>query len=189
MFARIFRLPALAHSGAAIASFAAFQGIKSALDASYAASGYPVDYATGQLSFSAEKLEGYYAAMQAQGTLPIYVRTQVIDFGFLAMVGITALMLGTLAARLSMRGQWGHRLGMATAILGIGGAGMDAAENLMSFVLLANPADISTPLALIYSAFAAVKFALLVAAVFALIGAVAFGLFGHLRAMWRKITA
>jgi len=158
------KLPIWAHGAAVLAVIAGFQGVKRVLDASYAASNHPVDYATGQLAFSAERIMGYYAHMQSLGTLPVYWRTQVIDFGFLAMMGLLALMLGTFIARLSPTGSWGHRAGIGAAVLGIVGAGMDACENLMSFVLLANPAEIAPAPALIYSAFAAAKFALLTGA-------------------------
>jgi len=47
------RLLLWAHGFATIAAFGMFQAAKSALDASYAASGHPVDYATGQTSFDA----------------------------------------------------------------------------------------------------------------------------------------
>ena len=63
MFSRIMNLKPIYHFGLTTGAFAAFQLVKAQLDKSYAASKYPVDYATGQLAFSAEKLEGYYAVM------------------------------------------------------------------------------------------------------------------------------
>lgn len=57
-----------------------------------------MDYATGQLAFDATRIEGYYATMQAAGTLEVYWRTQILDFGFIASVMALGLLLGTLAA-------------------------------------------------------------------------------------------
>lgn len=176
-----FKLPVWAHIVAAVAVFAGFQGIKGLLDASYAASGFPVDYATGQLSFSAEKVMGYYAHMQSLGTLPIYWRTQFIDFGFMAMVAAVALMLGTLVARMAGAGTWGYWAGLWAARLGIAGALMDACENLASFVMLANPADVPQGVALVYSSFAAAKFALMTAGMAGVALAFALGVIALLR--------
>ncbi len=152
------------------------------LDKSYAASGHPVDYATGQLAFDADKIEGFYATMQTAGTLDIYWQTQVIDFGFLLSVGLLALFLGTLVARLSRPGQWGSKLGFAAAGMGIAGACCDALENLTSFILLSKPDDISQAWTMIYSSFAAAKFALLTGAMLAVVLALIFGLTSR----WRR---
>lgn len=164
---RIARLPVLAHVGATVLAFGAFQWVKGRLDASYAASGHPVDYATGQLAFDARTIEGHYAAMIEAGTLDIYVRTQVIDFGFIACVMALSLLLGTLVARLGGPGSFGWRAGMAAAVLGVAGATMDVVENLLSFVMLARPQDIPQALALAYSSAAAAKFVLLTLAMLA----------------------
>lgn len=161
MITRLFSINPVLHATATAAAFGAFQLVKSRLDASYAASGHPVDYATGQLAFDAEKIEGYYRVMQAAGTLDVYWRTQMIDFGFIAAVMVLALLLGTLVARLGGAGSWGRRLGVWAALAGMAGAGMDAVENLLSFAMLAQPQAISQALAMTYSSAAAVKFALL----------------------------
>lgn len=176
MFERLTKTPLIAHAAATAAAFALFQFAKGALDASYAASGYPVDYATGQLSFSAAKLQGYYAVMGQAGTLGIYVRTQVIDFGFIASVMVLSLLLGPLVARLGAR--W---IGFAAAIAGIAGASFDVIENLLSFVLLADPQNLSQGVALAYSTAAAIKFALLTTAMATVLLALIAGLATRLR--------
>lgn len=81
---RLLQIPLTLHLGGAVAAIAVFTFTKSLLDRSYAASGHPVDYATGQLAFSAEKISGYYQSMSDGATLPVYWRTQFIDFGFIA---------------------------------------------------------------------------------------------------------
>ena len=161
MIDRLTRLPVLAHGGATAVAFGAFQWVRVQLDASYAASGHPVDYATGQLTFDARTIEGYYAVMIEAGTLDIYVRTQIIDFGFIACMMALSLLLGTLVARLGGRGSLGWRLGIGAAVLGVAGASFDVVENLLSFAMLARPQDIPQALALAYSSAAAAKFALL----------------------------
>jgi hypothetical protein len=157
---RVTSLPLAAHIGAASVAFVGFHVMKARLDESYAASGHPVDYATGQLAFDASVIEGYYRVMQEAGTLEIYVRTQIIDFGFIAAIMVLSVLLGTLAARLNGAG-WGRRLGLWAAGAGVIGAISDALENLASFVMLAQPDAIAQPVSLIYSSFAAAKFTML----------------------------
>ncbi|UYV35951.1 hypothetical protein N4R57_12940 [Rhodobacteraceae bacterium D3-12] len=171
MFARLFSINPYLHAGATLAAFGAFQVVKGRLDASYAASRHPVDYATGQLAFDAEKIEGFYGVMQEAGTLEVYWRTQIIDFGFIATVMVLALLLGTLVARLSGAGHWGRRVGVWAAVTGMAGAAMDAVENLLSFAMLARPDAISQTLAMTYSSAAAVKFALLTLAMVLIVAA------------------
>ena len=179
---RLIVLPLALHLGAAAAAFAGFQWVKGRLDASYAASMHPVDYATGQLAFDARLIEGWYAHMAEAGTLGIYWQTQFIDFGFIAAVMAVSLLFGTLAARLGWPGSWGWRLGIAAAALGVAGASCDILENLLSFAMLARPDSIAQPLALAYSSAAAVKFALLTGAMAALVASLVTGAAARL---WR----
>jgi len=175
------RLPLWAHAGVALVAFGLFQATKALLDASYAASMHPVDYATGQTSFDAAQIERWYASMQDQGTLAVYVQTQVIDFGFIASVMLLGLMLGTLAARLGRAGSWGRMIGVVAAGLAIAGACMDVIENLLSFLMLADPQSIPQFLAVIYSAAAAAKFALLTMAMAGLLLSLIFGAASRIR--------
>jgi hypothetical protein len=168
VFSVLLRLPLAAHLGATALAFGGFQWIKGRLDASYAASGHPVDYATGQLAFDARMIESYYARMMEAGTLPVYLQTQFIDFGFIAAVMAVSVLFGALTARLGARinrlGVWGWWAGLAAAMMGVMGAGFDVLENLLSFVMLDRPQAIPQPLALAYSTAAAAKFALLTSA-------------------------
>lgn len=186
MVIRLTNLPLALHGGATLVAFGLFQAAKGWLDASYAASGYPVDYATGQLAFSAARIESYYAAMAQGGTLDVYLRTQVIDFSFIASVMLLALLLGTLVARL---GGWARGLGLAASVLGIAGAGFDVLENLLSFVLLSDPDDIAQGWALAYSSAAAVKFALLTGAMGAVVLAFVAGVARHVGRLLSTQTA
>jgi hypothetical protein len=140
---RILQLPPVLHLGAAAAAIAVFTFTKSLLDQSYAASGHPVDYATGQLAFSAEKISGYYQSMSDGGTLPVYWRTQFIDFGFIAAVAV---------------------MGLLVPVFAFLGASLDAIENLLSFWMLTAFPAIPKPAALLYSSAAAGKFLFLTCA-------------------------
>lgn len=173
-------LPVWAHGALTLASFVGFQRVKAALDASYAASKHPVDYATGQTTFDATRIKGFYAHMQSEGTLDVYHQTQLIDFGFLALLGLTGLLLGTLIARAGRDGSWAYRAGLIAALLFVGGASMDALENLTSFVMLADPQGFADWLALPYSGFAVVKFALITAGMAAVLISLALTATGRL---------
>lgn len=191
MFSVALRLPLAAHLAAAALAFGGFQWVKGRLDASYAASQHPVDYATGQLAFDAHVIEGYYAHMIEAGSLHIYWQTQFIDFGFIAAVMTVAMLSGTLAARLGERmnrlGVWGWRLGLAAAVLGVAGATLDALENLLSFAMLSRPQAIPQILAQTYSTVAALKFALLTSAMCCLLLSIVAGAAGRIHSALTKI--
>ena len=128
------------------------------LDTFYARSGYPVPYYEGQLAFSAAKLAGWYTAMQRNGTLGVYWQTQFVDFGFILATGLLFTAVLLLVARAVPAGGTARRLALALVWLGPVVALLDIVENLISFVLLADPTSVSQPLALIYSTVAALKF-------------------------------
>lgn len=157
----ITRLPLAVHAAASVAAIGYFQWIKGALDRSYAASNHPVDYATGQTSFDGGVIKGYYAQMEAAGTLDVYVTTQLIDFGFILGMMCIALFVCTLIARLARQGSFARKAGLFAGVSILAGALCDAIENGISFIMLADPAGFADWLALPYSAFASVKFALI----------------------------
>jgi len=157
---RVAALPLLAHAAAAIATVAGFQLAKGRLDASYTASKHPVDYMTGQTSFSGQTIKAYYAEMQDAGTLNVYFTTQLIDFGFIVAMACVGMFICTLIARLGRVDSLGRRVGLFAGLSFLLGAACDAIENGWSFVMLANPADFANWLALPYSTFASLKFGL-----------------------------
>ncbi|PLS23192.1 hypothetical protein [Neptunicoccus cionae] len=162
-FSRITGLPLPAHGALAVFSIFWFQWTKGKLDASYAASKHPVDYMTGQTSFSGETIKGYYAIMSEAGTLDIYTRTQLIDFAFiLGFLGI-GLFVCTLLARLGREGSLGRKAGVLAGLSFVLGGISDMIENGWSFVMLVNPTGFADWLALPYSAFAVLKFGLITA--------------------------
>jgi len=147
------------HGLMAIVAFGLLGASNTILDASYAASKFPVPYAEGQTAFSGEKLKGYYGFMLEQQTLPIYWRTQFIDFAFIASMFITGLVISLLLARLFNRGSFLHKIALFTAFLVPFGAICDIIENLISFIMLSQPLTFANWITPIYSSFAVVKFA------------------------------
>jgi len=144
--------------------------VNAVLNASYAASGHPVSYAEGQTTFSGSEIKGFYAVMEDGGTLGRYWQTQFIDFGFIAMMIVVGGAVGLLLARLGHPGSVAARLGRLAAVVIPLGAAFDVVENLISFVMLADPQGFPEWLAVPYSAAAVVKFGLIGLGMVALIG-------------------
>lgn len=149
--------PAVLAAGAALALIAQL-GSQQVLNSFYARSGYPVPYYEGQLSFSADRLEGWYGAMQNAGTLDIYWQTQFVDFVFIAMTALHFVTLMLLAIRLHAPGSTGRRVLRMLLPVALIGPVFDALENLVSFVMLRNPDDIHQSVAVVYSSMATIKF-------------------------------
>ncbi len=178
------------HILATIASFAAFQGTRINLDRLYAASGHPVDFATGQLAFNGETIFGYYETMRAAGTFGIYIQTQLFDFLFIASVIAFGICLGTLIARLGKVKRAVRSMATGAAFFAFTGGTLDALENLVSFAMMQFDTGIPQALALIYSSFAALKFASLTAAMaLALAALLTAGGIGGVRLMRRRQIA
>ena len=156
---RTLRAHALATGGAIVA----LAGMNNVLNASYTASKHPVGFAEGQTTFSGSEIKGFYAVMEASGTLDRYVATQLIDFGFIAAMALVGWTLGTLLRRLHQQGTWPHRLATITLVAVPLGAGFDVVENLISFVMLAQPSTFADWIAIPYSTAAVIKFVLVTA--------------------------
>ena len=165
---RVTALPIWTHAGAAAATVVGFNLIKSRLDASYAASQHPVDFATGQTAYDGATIKGYYAHMLEAGTLDVYYATQLIDFGFILAMACMGLFVCTMVARAARDGSWGRRVGLIAGLCAIAGALSDAIENGWSFAMLANPTEFANWLAIPYSGFASIKFALITLAMLCL---------------------
>jgi len=109
------------------------------LNASYAESKFPVPYFEAQLSFSAEKIKGWYAYMVEQETLSIYTKTQHIDFIFILSVLILHFVVLVLISRLYPDASKGRRVMIICAYISMLAPIADALENLVSYVMLAKP--------------------------------------------------
>lgn len=144
---------------ATLAAFAFNQGATMWLNASYAASKYPVPYYVAQLSFSAQKIKGWYGAMLQTGTLDVYVRTQNIDFVFILSTLLLHFFALVLVSRALREGSRGRTWMVVCAFLSAIAPMADAAENLVSYVMLAQPTSFPDWLAILYSSCSALKFA------------------------------
>lgn len=130
------------------------------LNASYAKSKFPVPYFEAQLSFDASKLKAWYAYLVDRGTLGAYVQTQHIDFVFIASVLVLHVLGLLLISRLFAKESRAHRWMVGAALLSALAPLLDALENAVSYVMLANPTGFADGWAWIYSGFAAGKFAM-----------------------------
>ncbi|GAA3232140.1 hypothetical protein ACFO1B_20635 [Dactylosporangium siamense] len=151
------KLPVLI--GATVAGFVAQRVSQTILDGFYARSGYPVPYYVGQLSFSADRLSGWYTQMRQAGTLGIYWQTQFVDFAFIAATALVFTAALALVARAFPAGTRGRRVATAMVALGPLGPLCDVVENLFSFAMLPDPGSINPVVAVLYSTAAALKFA------------------------------
>lgn len=129
------------------------------LNASYALSRFPVPYYEAQLSFSHLKLKHWYAQLQGLGTLGQYTTTQVVDFAFIATVLLLHSLALLWASRLLPQASRWYRFMRASVLVAAVAPLADALENLVSFVMLSDPAGFHPAWALLYSSLAALKFA------------------------------
>lgn len=128
------------------------------LEKSYVLSKFPVPYFKQQTSFDAIKMKEWYAFMINEGTFDIYLRTQFIDFIFIATVILAGYTLWAMIAQLhpvhSFFNTWGEKLAYSLPLAGL----FDIFENIVSFFMIANPENFSDSLVLTYSLFAVLKF-------------------------------
>ena len=150
--------PLWIHAAATAVSFAAFQGTRLFLDKLYAASGHPVDFATGQLAFDGATIFGYYEVMREAGGFGTYIQTQLFDFAFIASVIAFGICLGTLIARMDAPRSATFMMGIGAAYFAFLGGCFDALENVVSFGLMQFESQIPQLLAFVYSSLAAAKF-------------------------------
>ena len=144
------------------------------LTASYIASKFPVPYFVAQLSFNPEQLKTWYGVLLDQGILDKYLQTQHIDSLFILSTFLLHCFALVLISRLFAVNSKGRKIMVVCALVSAIAPICDQLENLVSYVMLANPRDFFSGLAYIYSSFAAIKFAFFVFAyVTAAIGLVA----------------
>ncbi|MBL0729634.1 hypothetical protein [Piscinibacter sp. HJYY11] len=142
------------------------------LNESYASSQFPVPYYVAQLSFDAAKLKAWYGQLLALGSLDLYVRTQHIDFAFIASTLVLHFLVfawigRSFGAHSRIRRGW-VVFALVSAIAPIA----DACENLVSYFMLADPTGFPDHLALAYSTFASIKFFFFFVAYMAALGGV-----------------
>lgn len=129
-----------------------------ALNSAYAASGFPVPYWEAQLSFDQLKLKGWYQDLLAHGGLAPYLHAQYVDFLFIASVLVLHVSVLVLVSRVHPVSSRGRKLLLLAAALSALAPVFDALENLVSFVMLAQPLTFAPSLAMLYSSLASGKF-------------------------------
>lgn len=132
------------------------------LTASYTASTFPVPYFVAQLSFNPEQLKTWYSFLIEHGMLGKYVQTQHIDSLFILSTLLLHSSVLVLISRLFAVDSKGRRVMVVCALISTIAPVSDQLENLVSYVMLANPSNFFNGLAYIYSSFAAIKFAFFV---------------------------
>lgn len=155
---RIKSLSIVKHILLTVVAFAALQGANFILNQSYARSKFPVPYMEGQTAFNGDLIKSYYQTMIDADTLGVYWQTQFIDYLFIACMFSFGLIMPLLVRRLYKEGSVAYRLSTLTAFLIPIGAMFDAVENLVSFVMLAQPLTFPNWVALVYSSLATLKF-------------------------------
>jgi hypothetical protein len=136
--------------------------ISTVLTASYIASKFPVPYFVAQLSFNPEQLKTWYGSLIELGTFDVYVRTQHIDSLFILSVLMLHGFALVLISRMFAANSKGRKIMVICALISAIAPIADQLENLVSYIMLANPTDFMNGLAYIYSGFAAIKFAFFV---------------------------
>lgn len=129
------------------------------VSASFEAARYPVSLFEAQLAFSGPQIKEHYVTLIEQGTLDIFVRTQLLDFVFIVGLMLTYFFLHVATARAHQPGSFWRRFALALAVVLPILATSDALENLTSFIMLADPTGFPNWLAYVYSSFAAFKWA------------------------------
>lgn len=132
------------------------------LTASYIASKFPVPYFVAQLSFSPEQLKIWYSVLLEQGMLDKYLQTQHIDSLFILSTLLLHGLVLVLISRLFAADSKGRKIMVLCAFISAIAPISDQLENLVSYIMLANPRDFFNGLAYLYSSFAAIKFAFFV---------------------------
>lgn len=132
------------------------------LTASYIASKFPVPYFEAQLSFNPEQLKTWYGFLIEQGMLDKYLQTQHIDSLFILSTLLLHCLALVLISRLFVKNSKGRKIMVISALISAIAPISDQLENLVSYIMLANPRDFFSGLAYLYSSFAAIKFAFFV---------------------------
>lgn len=149
------------HTLALLGAFGALAVVNTVLDELYARSGFPVPYAEGQTTFDGGRLKEFYAVVLDEGSMGYYWATQLFDYVFMAALALFGVVAGSRLVRAAQRRSRPRIATLAASGAGavVAGASLDAVENLISFVMLAQPRTFADWIALPYSAAAAAKFA------------------------------
>lgn len=118
---------------------------------------FPGSLFEAQLAFRAELIESQYQTMLDQGTFRFYVITQVLDYLFIIGLGCVGYFIHVAISRIYEEGTLGYKAARFGGWLVVTSAVLDALENVVVFILLSNPTEISPVLAGLYSTLALLK--------------------------------
>jgi len=122
----------------------------------YVRSGFPPALIEGQLAFSPDAYRAWYAVLIEKGTLPIYVRTQFVDYLFIAGLLAALFFVHLMIAKAQPNRRW-RKLALTLAVLGPVIAASDAIENIVTLTMLSNPTGFAPWLGNLVSTISAVK--------------------------------
>ena len=122
----------------------------------YVRSGFPPALIEGQLAFSPDAYRAWYAVLIEKGTLPLYVRTQFVDYLFIIGLLSALFFVHLMIAKGQPDRRW-RKLALTLAILGPLIAASDAIENMVTLTMLSNPTGFAPWLAYLVSTISAVK--------------------------------
>ena len=141
---------------------------------------YPENIILSQITFSGPELKSHHAQLLDRGTMDAYRVSLYLDYAFILLgYAPTFFILALRTARKHEDDRW-RRFGFIGAFLFLAAGCMDIMENSFLRLMLSEPEGFPNWLALAYSGFASLKWALLVIGSFWLIG-VAFALRGKKR--------
>lgn len=130
------------------------------LEKIYDATGFPVSYMVGQTAFNGKLIKSYYAALLENGTLDDYYFVQIVDYLFMVTVFFSHLFICAAIYRSLHLIKWLKKTGLVMLVVTPLAAVFDGLENLVSFIMLAEPLSFPNWLAYPYSSFAVIKFSL-----------------------------
>jgi hypothetical protein len=151
------------------------------LTTSYIASKFPVPYFVAQLSFNPEQLKIWYGVLLEQDMLDKYLQTQHIDSLFILSTLLLHGLALLLISRLFAANSKGRKMMVICALISAVAPICDQLENLVSYIMLANPRNFISGLAYLYSSFAAIKFTFFVFAYVTAAFGLAAGLIGVIK--------
>lgn len=139
------------------------------LEGLYVKSKFSVPYFVAQTSFDVRKIKGWYQELLDFGTMDIYYQTQYFDFVFIATVIAVGFFVWMFFGSLLSKNSWLYKKRYYLSIfLPLAGL-FDILENIVSFLMLANPISFNDGLVYFYSGFASLKFGCWSIALFILI--------------------
>ena len=144
----------------AILAWFLFRRTMAWLEGLYQQTMFPVPVIEGQTAFDGQLIKSYYAVLLENDTMGDYLHVQLVDFGFMLTM-FAAMFCMTVATYRSLpKVKWLKGLAWIIVLLAPLAPVFDALENFVSFFMIAKPESFANWLAIPYSTFAVIKYAL-----------------------------